>query len=445
MPQSSSSKLERTPLDAWSAAKTAAAPIAEWQLVKLRETVELARNNSPFYSRSLRGIAVDHLSDIRRLPFMDGGDIAREGARLLCVPQREISRVVTLFTSGSTCEPKRVFFTGEDIELTADFFAGGLPTVAQPGKTMLVMLPCRRPDGVGDLICRGLRRAGVKPVPYGLMENLGHAAQTVIEAGAESIVGMPAQLLALTRYARANGMPVKLTSALLSADYIPETVVNELNSVGIETYKHYGMTETGLGCAIDCGAHMGCHIREPDLLLEIVDPQTGTPLSDGEWGEIVFTTLTRKGMPMIRYRTGDISRLLPGICRCGSSLKRLDNVKGRINDGPKDGGGIDKTLAMPDLDEIIFAFPQVMDFKAEVSGGILRIEAAAFAGMEPLEPDSVRSALSRLPALRDNDTRAEIVILPQDEYTPMYKGKRMMNVLGPVRRTAGPSGLRPDI
>jgi phenylacetate-coenzyme A ligase PaaK-like adenylate-forming protein len=381
--------------------------------------------NSPFYRERLRGLSVDNLSDLRSLPFMDSGDLVREGTRLLCVPQSEISRVVTLFTSGSTREPKRVFFTSADIELTADFFAGGLPTVAPPGKTMLTMLPCQRPDGVGDLICRGLRRTGVTPVPYGLMENLGHAAQTLIETAAESIVGMPAQILALTRYARAKGMPVSLTSALLSADYIPETIVNELNSAGIETYKHYGMTEMGLGCAIDCAAHMGCHVRMPDLILEIIDPQSGIPLPDGEWGEVVFTTLRRRGMPMIRYRTGDISRLLPGICRCGSSLQRIDDVKGRINGWQKCTAG---TLAMPDLDEIIFAFPQIMDFKAEISGGNLRIEAATFACMEPLEPDSIRSALRILPAL-NGSAEVEIAVLPKDEYTPMYKGKRMIGVL----------------
>jgi phenylacetate-coenzyme A ligase PaaK-like adenylate-forming protein len=413
-----------TPLDAWAAAKTASAPVREWQLRKLQETLEWTMN-SPFYRERLRGLSVDNLSDLRRLPFMDSGDLIREGARLLCVPQSEISRVVTLFTSGSTCEPKRVFFTSEDIELTEDFFASGLPTVVPPGKTMLTMLPCQRPDGVGDLICRGLRRAGVTPAPYGLMENLGHAARTLIETGAQSIVGMPAQILALTRYARAMGMPSNLTSALLTADYIPETIVNELNSAGIETYKHYGMTETGLGCAIDCAAHMGCHVRTPDLILEIIDPQTGTPLPDGEWGEVVFTTLTRKGMPMIRYRTGDISRLLPGTCRCGSSLQRLDDVKGRVNVGLKRAAG---TLAMPDLDEIIFAFPQVIDFKVEASGDILRIEAATFACMEPLKPDSIRSVLVSLPALKDS-MQLEIAVLPKDEYAPMHKGKRMIGVL----------------
>jgi phenylacetate-coenzyme A ligase PaaK-like adenylate-forming protein len=424
-PQGYLSGTARTPLDAWAAAKTAGAPIREWQLMKLRETLEWARN-SPFYRERLRGLSVNDLSDMRELPFMDGGDVVREGTRLLCVPQSEISRVVTLFTSGSTSKPKRVFFTGEDIELTADFFAGGLPMVVSPGKTMLVMLPCLRPDGVGDLICRGLRRAGITPVPYGLMENLVDAAQTLIETGADSIVGMPAQVLTLTRYARARGMAVKLTSALLSADYIPETIVSELNSVGIETYKHYGMTEMGLGCAIDCDAHIGCHIREPDLILEIVDPQTGAPLPDGKWGEVVFTTLTRNGMPMIRYRTDDISRLLPGVCRCGSSLKRLDDVKGRIKGGLKCAD--DETLAMPDLDEIIFAFPQVMDFKAEVSCGILRIEAATFACMTPLDPDNVISSLRALPALKDNGLQMEVSIIPQDEYTPMHKGKRVIDV-----------------
>jgi phenylacetate-coenzyme A ligase PaaK-like adenylate-forming protein len=89
------------------------------------------------------------------------------------------------------------------------------------------------------------------------------------------------------------------------------------------------MTEMGLGCAVSCEYQNGYHVREADLYLEIIDPDTGKTLPDGTWGEIVFTTLTRVGMPFIRYRTGDISRWKTESCRCGSKLKLLDYIQDR--------------------------------------------------------------------------------------------------------------------
>ena len=89
------------------------------------------------------------------------------------------------------------------------------------------------------------------------------------------------------------------------------------------------MTEMGLGCAVSCGELIGCHIRESDLYLEIIDPKTGQVLPDGEEGEVVFTTLTRKGMPFIRYRTGDWSSFINEPCQCGSILKRISRVGDR--------------------------------------------------------------------------------------------------------------------
>ncbi len=104
-------------------------------------------------------------------------------------------------------------------------------------------------------------------------------------------------------------------------------------------FNHYGMTEMGLGGGVDCRALTGYHLREADLYFEIVDPVDGRPLPDGEPGEVVFTTLTRRGMPLIRYRTGDLARFLPGSCPCGTVLRRLDHVQGRLAGRVKVGGG----------------------------------------------------------------------------------------------------------
>lgn len=117
---------------------------------------------------------------------------------------------------------------------------------------------------------------------------------------------------------------------LLSAEYVsPQSRAAIRGAWGCRVFEHYGMTEMGLGCAVSCGERSGCHIRESDLYLEIIDPQTGRVLPDGEEGEVVFTTLTRRGMPFIRYRTGDWSSFLTEPCRCGSILKRISRVGDR--------------------------------------------------------------------------------------------------------------------
>ena len=117
---------------------------------------------------------------------------------------------------------------------------------------------------------------------------------------------------------------------LLSADYVSPACRELLKeSWGCAVFEHYGMTETGLGGAVSCEAHYGYHPREADLLFEIVDPATGRPLPPGERGELVFTTLTRRAMPLIRYRTGDFSRFFPEPCPCGTGLLTLDWVGDR--------------------------------------------------------------------------------------------------------------------
>ncbi|HOO90690.1 MAG TPA: hypothetical protein PLA74_07685, partial [Syntrophales bacterium] len=132
-----------------------------------------------------------------------------------------------------------------------------------------------------------------------------------------------------------------------------------------DVFNHYGMTEMGLGGGVECEALAGYHIREADLLIEIVDPETGESLHDGEWGEIVFTTLTREGMPLIRYRTGDISRFIPAPCPCGTVLKRLEPVFERMSWKITLYSG--DILTIGDLDDALFPLCGILDFTAAVS------------------------------------------------------------------------------
>jgi phenylacetate-coenzyme A ligase PaaK-like adenylate-forming protein len=153
---------------------------------------------------------------------------------------------------------------------------------------------------------------------------------------------------------------------LLSADYVPKSASESISRTWrADVYGHYGMTETGLGGGVECRAKQGYHLREADLLFEIVDPTTGLPVPDGEYGEVVFSTLTRRGMPLLRYRTGDRSRFLTEPCSCGTVLRRLDHVTGRFSEAVPLPDG--QTLSVTQLDELILSDPVISTFKAELT------------------------------------------------------------------------------
>ena len=180
---------KKTPLESWILGKITGNPgdpagltrsmIEEYQIRKLKETLALATEKSPFYQRRLGrcGGKVRSFKDFQQLPFTTTGDLSRNPLQMLCVSQDSINRVVTLNSSGTTGQPKRVFFTAGDQELTWDFFHHGMSTLVEPGDRVLILLPGALPGSVGDLLADGLRRMQVVPVPHGLVQN----PETVLE------------------------------------------------------------------------------------------------------------------------------------------------------------------------------------------------------------------------------------------------------------------------
>ena len=311
--------------------------LEKWQLAKLRETIWRVLKNSSFYRDRLdKSLSINLLDDIEKLPFTTPEDLAEHGSRMVCVPASEVSRIVTLqTTSGTTGPPKRVWFTEDDQELMTDYIHHGLRVMTGPGDVFLVLFPCERPGSVGDLVARGVERIGSRAIRIGPIPPDGSYDAEVLdimrnEGVTTGLMTAPTAARLAARSAPDTGICNNIRTVLLSAQYIPEKEKHIIESLwDCHVYEHYGMTEMGLGGAMACRARAGYHPREADLLFEIVDPATGKVLPDGTEGEIVFTTLTRRAMPLIRYRTGDFSRWIPEPCPCGSVLKRLDKVGDR--------------------------------------------------------------------------------------------------------------------
>lgn len=401
-----------TPLEPWianrigmSAGSTLTrASLEHYQLARLAESVSHATSHSPFYRQHLAGYRPPcSWDELIRLPFTAADDLRGNDLRFLCVSPADIERIVTLQSSGTTAPSKRLHFTAADLELTIDFFHHGMATLVQAGQRVLILMPGELPGSVGDLLQKGLTRLGVTGIIHGLVTNPEETLRIIESREIDCLVGLPVQILGLARHPSAALLaPKRIKSILVSADYASPALINVLKSAwGAPVIDHYGMTEMGLGGGVECRHCCGYHLREADLYVEIIDPLSGRPLPDGEAGEVVFTTLTRRGMPLIRYRTGDRARFLKEPCPCGTVLRRMERVSGRM------AGTVrlaqEDTVNITELDQALFPLPFLLDYQAVISsrdgGDVLAI------GIETIGPDdgtwnqAIHQALMTLPSI----------------------------------------------
>lgn len=354
-----------------------------YQLARIRETVAHARSQSPFYRtrRKWPETLPTRLDDMTGLPFTWPEDLIRNDPPLVAAPRDAIARMVTLDTSGTTGRPKRIAFAAADVEDTIDYFRHGMARFTRPDDRVGIVFPSSRPGSIGEDLIEASRRLGAMPLtlPPGPL-----SAETLLSwirgERPDVLFGPPVPLLAAARLSHADGGPVPaIRAALISSEAAPRALIEALRRLwGCEVFDHWGMTETGYGGALDCACHTGAHVRETALFLEIVDPLSGAPRPPGAEGEIVLTTLRRTCLPLIRYRTGDLGRLIEAPCACGSVLRRLVGLGRRIGGAIPLAGG--KAVSRIDLDETLFALPTVTDYTARIEDGtpaVLRIELAA--------------------------------------------------------------------
>ena len=362
--------MEPTPLENWIIRKACIGErsreaLEEYQLNLIRETIDSEKSGSRFYGERLKNVNTDRictLDDIGKIPFTFPNDIQNDPFKFLCVPQSEIKRIVTLNTTGTSGKEKRIFFSEEDLDYTVDFFIYGMSCLTDKTDRVMVLLPGDSYGSIGDLLKKALEKTNIECFVHGVVADPEETAKEIIEKNITSIVGIPSQVLYLSRV-RSDIFVSRIKSVLLSTDYVPETLIRELTDrYGCRVFTHYGMTEMGYGGGVECEALNGYHLREADLYIEIVDPDTGLPLPDGKWGEVVFTTLTRKAMPLIRYRTGDIAAFSSDPCACGTFLKTMKRVAGRKDNRVRlfENG----YLYLNELDEVVLPFREIRDYSA---------------------------------------------------------------------------------
>lgn len=350
--------------------------LSEYQLCRIRETIEYARKSCEFYKKLLKDFKTDALQNLNcldKIPYTFPQNLRDNPFAFLCVPQSQISRIVTLQSTGTSGNEKRIFFTEGDLERTVEFFSYGMRCLVSETDRVLVFLPGKSYGSIGDLLKKALNRKNIECFVYGVIDNTDKAANEIIEKDISCIVGIPSQVLRLSRV-RGDAFYGRIKSVLLSADFVPEALISELtNRFRCKVFTHYGMTEMGYGGGVECEALDGYHMREADMYFEIVDPQSGLRVPDGEWGEVVFTTLNREAMPLIRYRTGDIAAFSKDQCICDTFLKTIRRVKGRLDNTIMLDGFT--CVHLNELDETVFSYVQVLDYNASLlKDGSLNID-----------------------------------------------------------------------
>ena len=371
------------------------------QLEKLNRLLEREYRRQGFYRNLPRQLKA--LEDLESLPFTTEKDLREQGNSMVLVSQSEIERVRSWETSGTTGPGKRVFYTAEDNERTVSFFAAGLSELIYPGEKAMIAMPFTGNRGLGELIREGVEKLRAVPVPAGNLNTFKELLEILDNEKPDTFIGPPVLLLSLLRLRPAGS----IKRGLVSGDACPPGVTKAIEDIlGTRLYPHYGSREMGLGGAVTCPAFQGMHLRENDIIGEIVD-EKGKRVPKGEWGELVITLTEARAMPLIRYRTGDRTRFLPGTCPCGCCLRRLDRIS-RM--------GAEKE--MEELDDMIFQIPWIVDYRISRKGEELEIEGLTTA--EDREGEIKRL----LPGEWKGKRLGSIWKQAGSEDGPCYRGKR---------------------
>ncbi|WP_440955928.1 phenylacetate--CoA ligase family protein [Methanosarcina sp. Mfa9] len=308
-------------------------------LSKLKSLLKRVADGSPFYQKKFREANVDieeieTLEDLKKLPFTNKEEL-RDAypLGLQAVPDSDVVRIHS--SSGTTGKPVIIPYTRKDVDVWAEmmmrcYMMAGLNNLDRiqitPGYGLWTA-------GIGFQL--GAEKLGAMAVPTG-PGNTEKQLEMMTDLKSTALASTSSYALLLAEEIEKRGIKdqIHLRVGIVGSERWSEKMRNRIESeLGMETFDIYGLTEIyGPGIGLDCSRHEGMHYWSDHLFFEIIDPITGEQLPDGSLGELVITTLTKEGAPLIRYRTRDLTRIIPGPCKCGCPFPRIDRILGRSDD-----------------------------------------------------------------------------------------------------------------
>ena len=295
------------------------------------------KERSAFYARKFEGIDLADVrtqADFEKLPFSEKADL-REAYPLgiQAVPDEEVVRIHS--SSGTTGTPVIIPYTRQDVDDWADMFARCYETAGITAQDRIQITPGYGLWTAGIGFQLGAERLGAMAIPMG-PGNTEKQLKMMQDLGSTVITATSSYALLLAEEIDKRGLrdSLKLRKGVIGSERWGDKMRARISDeLGVEIFDIYGLTEIyGPGIGISCREHHGMHIWSDYIYAEIVDPETGETLPDGEVGELVLTTLRKQGAPLIRYRTHDLTRIIPGDCPCGLKHPRIDTLTGRTDD-----------------------------------------------------------------------------------------------------------------
>lgn len=335
--------------------------ISEIQINQVNNQIKALIDAGSFYGKKLEEAGISGIStadDFEKLPFSEKNDL-REAypMGLMTAPEKDIVRIHS--SSGTTGLPVIIPYTAKDVDDWATMFARCYEMAGITNMDRIQITPGYGLWTAGIGFQTGAEKLGAMVVPMG-PGNTDKQLKMMADMKSTVICATSSYALLLAEEIEKRGIKdqVCLKKGVIGSERWGEKMRNRIkNELGIELYDIYGLTEIyGPGIGISCKYDTGIHYWDDYLYIEIIDPVTLKPVPDGQLGEVVITTLVKEGAPLIRYRTHDISRIIPGECECGSRFPRLDTIMGRSDDMMKIKG---VNVFPSQIEEILKEFEEV--------------------------------------------------------------------------------------
>lgn len=305
----------------------------------LKHAIDYAAANSPFYKKifsenNINTDSITSIEDFQKLPFNDKYDL-RDAypLGLQAVPDEKVVRIHS--SSGTTGNPVIIPYTKEDVEDWATMFARCYEFAGITKRDRIQITPGYGLWTAGIGFQAGCEKLGAMAIPIG-PGNTEKQIQMLIDLKSTVLCSTSSYALLLAEEIENRGLRSKiaLRRGVIGSERWGDRMRKRISEgLDIDLFDIYGLTEVyGPGIAIDCEKHEGMHYWNDYMYFEIIDPKTGEVLPDGEFGELVITTLRKAAAPLIRYRTHDLTRIIPHRCSCGSEYPMIDRIAGRTDD-----------------------------------------------------------------------------------------------------------------
>ena len=311
--------------------------ITQAQLDLVNDRIKALVEAGSFYGKKLAEAGITHVEtpeDFTKLPFSEKKDL-RDAypLGLMTAPEEEIVRIHS--SSGTTGTPVIIPYTAKDVDDWAIMFKRCYETAGITNMDRIQITPGYGLWTAGIGFQNGAEKLGAMVIPMG-PGNTDKQLQMMQDMKSTVLCSTSSYALLLAEEIEKRGIKenIHLKKGVIGSERWSDKMRKHIaESLGIELYDIYGLTEIyGPGIGINCEYNEGMHYWDDFLYIEVIDPKTGEPVPDGEMGEIVITTLVKEGAPLIRYRTHDLSRIIPGKCKCGRCYPRLDTIMGRTDD-----------------------------------------------------------------------------------------------------------------